>query len=596
MAALPNIPDPLRERLLRQGKRVKFVRVSFAVTSAAALLMMFGITLVQGLTPTLRATGIVLLGATNPEEPDAVLIDETIDSVGAELDGSFRLALMKQGKLAVGSPVRGVAGSFALLSPSRALVVFETHFLEFDLSGDPSAEGWPKVVRRESLGINETEASPAVAVEGGTAWLCWLRGTEVRLRKLDDSQMESALVHTATRRGAVLDLTASEGRLWLTVLEKTSGQLKLLSFVPHGDVHPAAPGIPESEKPASPRAFARIDGLKISDVRNEVRISSMAVLQGKPVIVLAMREKERGADHWEIWHQEGETNWVEDAKPDFPISVVLPTLGFMSLSGQGDALAAVFADANGVRLSLGRFEQGKLAWNASRALEIGPSRGFGPLLVWLLVLLGLMLLLAGQGVWLLLNRTQEIERSLAGLLERAAGAEAKPKPKAKIETLAHASQLARVLALLVDLAATSPVVIMLKSVYGYEWTDAYGFVLFGTFGMQTGHLLAALQASLVTLSVLTLYCMISEMVWGKTFGKALLHMRVVDSEGEAPAGWQIVVRNMLRVFEMAHWALFLIPMSLMMLTARQQRLGDLVARTWVIVEVVPEDQADDLEI
>lgn len=109
-------------------------------------------------------------------------------------------------------------------------------------------------------------------------------------------------------------------------------------------------------------------------------------------------------------------------------------------------------------------------------------------------------------------------------------------------------------------------------------------------------LLVVLQASLVTISILTIYAMVCELIWGRTFGKALLHLRVVDSEGEQPGPWQIVVRNLVRIFEIAHWAVFLVPAMLMMMGGKQQRLGDMLARTYVIVDVVPEDQADDLEI
>jgi uncharacterized RDD family membrane protein YckC len=193
----------------------------------------------------------------------------------------------------------------------------------------------------------------------------------------------------------------------------------------------------------------------------------------------------------------------------------------------------------------------------------------------------------------LLNRSQELDRTLAGLLGEK---KEKDKNLPKIETMLHANLLARAMALIVDLGVTSPLVIMLKSVYKYEWTQAYGFLLPINVATEPRVMLAALQASLVTLSILTIYAMVCELIWGRTFGKALLHLRVVDSEGEQPSTWKIVVRNLVRIFEVAHWAVFLIPAMLMMMGGRQQRLGDMLARTFVIVEVVPDDQADDLEI
>ena len=217
----------------------------------------------------------------------------------------------------------------------------------------------------------------------------------------------------------------------------------------------------------------------------------------------------------------------------------------------------------------------------------------GPVLIWMSVMLAL-LLLAGQGLWLLLNRSQELDRTLAGILSEKP---AKDTKLPKSETMLHATLLARAIALLVDLGVTSPFVIMLKSVYNYEWAQAYGFLLpVVNLASEPRMLLVVLQASLVTISILTIYAMVCELIWGRTFGKALLHLRVVDSEGEQPGPWQIVVRNLVRIFEIAHWAVFLVPAMLMMMGGKQQRLGDMLARTYVIVDVVPEDQADDLEI
>ena len=141
-----------------------------------------------------------------------------------------------------------------------------------------------------------------------------------------------------------------------------------------------------------------------------------------------------------------------------------------------------------------------------------------------------------------------------------------------------------------------PVVLLLKSVYQFELEQAYGFLLLGTAGSERSDPLAILQASLITLLILAIYATVCEMFWGRTFGKALLHLRVVDRENDQPAGWRIVLRNLIRVVELAHWTVLLVPMLLMMLTGKQQRLGDLVAGTFVVVEAVSDEQTDDAEL
>ena len=90
--------------------------------------------------------------------------------------------------------------------------------------------------------------------------------------------------------------------------------------------------------------------------------------------------------------------------------------------------------------------------------------------------------------------------------------------------------------------------------------------------------------------------MVCEMMWGRTFGKALFRLRVVDAEGEQPAAWRIVVRNLFKVVELIHWVVLLIPMGLMMMSGKQQRLGDLLAGTYVIVDVIPDEAPDDIDI
>ncbi len=584
--ATPNIPDPLRERLLRQSRRVRMVRISFALTIAAALVVSFSVALFQGISPVMRKAGIAL--TSGGPKPEALLLDQTFDPSPNIVDGSFRLARLRAGEVTQGASFRGLPGNLVPFDGKRALVVFDSHFLEFDISGDAGAEGWPKLVRQQNLGINDTEASPTVAVFEGKPWLCWLAGKEARLRPLHDLEVQSAQLAGELSRGASLSMVSAEGYLWLAVIDKPNGALKLLWFKPRLDqVLPAG-----GDGPREAGTAAHIESLHTSEVTREVRSCSLAVLGGKPVVMLSRRDKERPSDTWELWRLKDD-GWAREEAPEFPTNALLASMSAASISAHDNTLAIAYSDGRQTHLALGKLENGKLSWGQAQQLSLGDARGLGPVLIWMSVMLALLLLLAGQGLWLLLNRSQELDKTLATLLSDKS---VKDKKLPKSETMLHANLLARAMALLVDLGVTSPFIIMLKSVYNYEWSQAYGFLLPVNLATEPRMLLAALQASLVTLSILTIYAMVCELIWGRTFGKALLHLRVVDSEGEQPAAWQIVVRNLVRIFEVAHWAVFLIPAMLMMMGGKQQRLGDMLARTYVIVEVVPEDQADDLEI
>ncbi len=68
---------------------------------------------------------------------------------------------------------------------------------------------------------------------------------------------------------------------------------------------------------------------------------------------------------------------------------------------------------------------------------------------------------------------------------------------------------------------------------------------------------------------------------GRTPGKYWLRLRVADARGGRLAGWQVIVRNVLRVVD-ALPQLSLLGGVSCLVTARTQRLGDLAARTLVV--------------
>jgi uncharacterized RDD family membrane protein YckC len=73
-------------------------------------------------------------------------------------------------------------------------------------------------------------------------------------------------------------------------------------------------------------------------------------------------------------------------------------------------------------------------------------------------------------------------------------------------------------------------------------------------------------------------------------------LRVVDLEGEPPSPWRLVVRNVLKIAELIHWTVVMIPLGMMMFSGKQQRLGDYLGGTVVVVDVVPEESPDDIDV
>jgi uncharacterized RDD family membrane protein YckC len=83
--------------------------------------------------------------------------------------------------------------------------------------------------------------------------------------------------------------------------------------------------------------------------------------------------------------------------------------------------------------------------------------------------------------------------------------------------------------------------------------------------------------------------MISEWLWGWTIGKRLMGLRVVMLDGSPPTFWPVFIRNVLRVVD---FVMAFLPALLALLPPLRQRLGDLIANTVVISEVLHRDRDD----
>lgn len=588
MAGKGNIPDELRARVLRQRKRQRIVRISFAITAVAVVILMFGFNHLQTLAPTSRVVYALPAGDT------LWLLDQHIDmSSPTRTQGSFALLRYDGDSVTSGARLDGMASSAVLLPGNRIGVATGERFLTFDLSADDFARD--SIV---NLGIDDPDASTLVLHCAAHNWLIWTRGPEVYVRPLDSPEIPPHSLHKVAGSGAVLGGTAVADRIWLSVRDSRSNELTLVAFKPGIEEvveQPSEAPVPADAAPKLRRT--RVEVLERAKATANVRGSSLAVLKGPHGDLPALAYIRKDERSWSLmlYDTKGK-EWIDGKLPPrekAPTGMELSN--FVTLARNGDGVLCVFNDGREVKLAHGTPSAKSIEWQEPELVPINRPQGVTGYIVSLVVLVVLFLLMASQGVWMLLNRERPSDSTLAAMLEKKLESDTTTIKKPELK-LPYASSIARALALLIDLAVTSPAVILLKDVYDYTFEQAYGFFAFGTLSGLDGSLLVTLKATVVTLLLLVIYSAFCEVMWGKTLGKALLRLRVVDRKGEAPSNWQIIVRNLVKVPELMHFLILLIPMVLMMISGKQQRLGDMLAGTYVIVEAVPEESPDDIDI
>ncbi len=94
---------------------------------------------------------------------------------------------------------------------------------------------------------------------------------------------------------------------------------------------------------------------------------------------------------------------------------------------------------------------------------------------------------------------------------------------------------------------------------------------------------------LIGLAVYLLHVTVSEAIWGRSFGKFLFGLRVLNYDGTRVSPERIILRNLLRLVDL----LFYAPLLLVLLTPMGQRVGDLAARTIVVYENDESDKPAD---
>ncbi len=591
MADKAHIPDELRARIERQRKRQRLVRFSFAITVAVTVILLFGVNQAQNLAPTTRNLHLL------PIDDQLWMIDQHLElNNQGKLGGTFGLLRVDGDTVTMGSRYEGTITGITLLPNDRIGITTGARFLEFDLGQD----GWPRT-KIHNLDLNDPDTSAVVLRSDGHNWLCWTRGSEVSVRPLDQPDVAAHSLHKTTGVGAELRGVSIGDRIWLSVRDTRNNELTLVTFHAAIDdavaVAPQDATAPVAADTAAPRSRrTRIDVIERTKVTANVKRSSLAVIRGEkgdhPVVAF-IRKDERA---WGLLaYDPAEKKWIDGTLPprEKPPSG-LDVSNFVSIARNGDSLLLAFNDGPQVKLARGRLSADGVEWQQAEVLPIDRTQGATVYIIWFVLLFGVLLLMASQGVWLLLNRERPGDRTLAALLEKKLETDTSKPRKPEIKLL-YASSLARALALFIDIAITSPIIILLQDVYDFTWDQAYGFLSFGVATMD-GSLLQTVMATLVTLLVLIIYSTVAEVFWGRTFGKALLRLRVVDVKGEQPATWRLIVRNLVKVFELVHFLVLLIPMVLMMMTGKQQRLGDVLGGTYVIVDAVPEESPDDIDI
>jgi len=87
----------------------------------------------------------------------------------------------------------------------------------------------------------------------------------------------------------------------------------------------------------------------------------------------------------------------------------------------------------------------------------------------------------------------------------------------------------------------------------------------------------------IGLAVAILYFPVGEAFWGRTLGKLLTGLVIIDRDGRPPGIGKALLRTLLRLIEVNPFLLGGIPAALAVLASEnRQRLGDMAARTYVV--------------
>jgi uncharacterized RDD family membrane protein YckC len=145
-----------------------------------------------------------------------------------------------------------------------------------------------------------------------------------------------------------------------------------------------------------------------------------------------------------------------------------------------------------------------------------------------------------------------------------------------------ASPFSRCLALAIDVAVVTAITMVLGQVVGALGVAASAVPVLGRVLSDFGS-----GAMIVMQFVISIgYGMATEWLWsGRTLGKRVMGLRVIDERGLALGFKQVVIRNLFRIIDMMPSTFYLLGGATCFVTKRCQRIGDIAAGTLVIREV-----------
>ena len=119
--------------------------------------------------------------------------------------------------------------------------------------------------------------------------------------------------------------------------------------------------------------------------------------------------------------------------------------------------------------------------------------------------------------------------------------------------------------------------LLLFSFVGFFYVDAA--VIYRT---NVGYELP-LQPLILFMIVILLYYIFTEAIWGKTLGKYFFGIKVVNSKSKKITFWESCSRNFLRIIDSLPF-LYLVGLVSVYSTKKNQRVGDIITNTYVILE------------
>ncbi len=317
---------------------------------------------------------------------------------------------------------------------------------------------------------------------------------------------------------------------------------------------------------------------------------SLALLDGVPYV--ATRQEQRGAV---VWAHQGERKWVQLAAVQSPFDV--QELKLLSgtprpvlwTAGTGGAARLWFLGPEGARAV-------DLSRPATATSDRAVAYANGSI----------------RSVWM--ERDKLVEQSYDPLSGQPAPPEPRPLPQAQLDprihfwlqsvitaalafaivaSLRHRKQIQKMSmeAQALPLAPLGPR-LLAGLIDAFPILIALGFLVVRRW-LGRGNLSGQMAEAVIAAGVLIylLHTMALELWKGRSIGKMCFGIRVVGLDGQRPQPHAVIVRNLLRVIDLA-----VIPLALVLYSPLRQRAADVAAGTLVVTNEVMKNQEETAEL